>query len=940
MGKKRHAGASAETVAALIERDLTALARDGRLPVGHGLDGPVSEVASLLTRGGKSPLLGGDPGVGKSAIVQELARRIASGSLGPPFEETRVVEVPVAGIFARSSSPRAAAELFEELLEHLAHGSAILFLRDVGLVQGSSLAPVLVRALRAGRVRFIFEAEAGRANELLRSDEALSERLHLVVVNEPTPERARWILGRVAEELEAELNVPIDPAACDLALRLSVKFLLSQRLPRKAIELLRETAVEGAGAAKERIGPEDVLARFCSATRLPRFVADDALPLDLVQVQKFFAERLLGQEDALAAVLRSVALLKAGLNDPRRPLGVFLFAGPTGVGKTHLAKLLAEFLFGASDRLVRLNMADYPEDGDESVIFGGAWAQTLQGKRGELTRLLDGKAFAVLLLDEFEKAARKCHDRFLQLFDEGRFVNAAGEVVPCNNVLIVATSNVGADVYTAPQLGFTRRAPEELTAEVDRRIAAAFRAEFLNRFDAVCHFRPLGKVEIRRIAQREVGRVLERDGIRARGLEVEVAGEVVDLLVERGYSPTFGARFLQREIEKTLTAALAVEIARAPLPPGTPVKVVVHKAVVHAIAEPKLKKREKAATAQVELPSAGALTSRRRLDRQELYREAESLMDRAMALWAAAGRPILEERRQTLLAETMAPGFWEDSARAAATLRVFRAVDAELAQLDALREACNAARRRAREAKSEVQLVAAATLVEKAAREVQLFEARIRAGASGDADEAWLDICAGGAGEAHEAWVKELMHLYLGWAEKRRFEGKVVAVGEDPPRVVLQVSGPGAYSFLSSERGAHRRVDDNSRVAAVVRLHRPVTAVEDAERVRIEVKDIKRRPSKFAEKVGCEAAARDDATGRSLVLFGTGTGAELRPLARAVLDGQGGASDEARRYFVGRGARVEDPRTGAFTPRVKDVMRGEIDQFVAAWVARAPEAGS
>jgi ATP-dependent Clp protease ATP-binding subunit ClpC len=185
--------------------------------------------------------------------------------------------------------------------------------------------------------------------------------------------------------------------------------------------------------------------------------------------------------------------------------------------------------------------------------------------------------------------------------------------------------------------------------------------------------------------------------------------------------------------------------------------------------------------------------------------------------------------------------------------------------------------------------------------------------------------------------VKELMHLYLGWAEKRRFEGKVVAVGEDPARVVLQVTGPGVYSFLSSEKGAHRRVDDQTRVAAVVRLYRPATEMKDDARVQIDVRDIKRRPSKFTEKVGCEAAARDEATGRSLLLYGTGTGAELKSLARAVLEGQGGVSDEARRYFVGRGARVEDPRTGAFTPRVKDVLRGEIDQFVAAWVARAPE---
>ena len=359
-------------------------------------------------------------------------------------------------MFARSANPKQAAELFEQLLESLA-GTAgtIVYLRDAGLLQGSSLNPVLIRFLRARRLKFIFEAELRAAQLLLRSDEALAEQIHLLPVNEPSAERARWILGRVAEELEEELALEIDGGACDMAVRLSTRFLLAKRLPRKALELLRESASEAAGASRERLGAEDVLGRFCAATRLPRFVVDDAIPLDLAETEKFFSERLLGQADAVNTVLRAVALLKAGLNDPRRPLGAFLFAGPTGVGKTHLAKLLAEFLFGSSERLVRLNMADYPDEGDENMIFGYQWSPTLAGKRGELTRLLDEKVFAVLLLDEFEKAHAACHDRFLQLFDEGRYINAAGETVPCNNVLVVATSNVGSEVYREPPIGFS-----------------------------------------------------------------------------------------------------------------------------------------------------------------------------------------------------------------------------------------------------------------------------------------------------------------------------------------------------------------------------------------------------------------------------------------------------------------------------------------------------
>lgn len=934
MSKKRRAFETEEGYSTLIERDLSALAKEGKLPLGHGLDKEVAEVASLLGQGGKAPLLAGELGVGKSAIVCELARRIAQGLLGPPLESARIVEVTAAGIFARSANAKAAAELLEELLEHLGP-NAIIFLRDLPLVHGSSLAPVLIRALRAGRPRFIFECELRRANELLRGDEALGERLHLLVVNEPTPERTRWILQRVSEELESEHGLHVEPSAVEMALRLSVKFLLARRLPRKAIELLRETVVEAAGAARDKVGGEDVLNRFCTATRLPRFVADDSLPLDLDEVHTFFGARLLGQNDAVAAVLRSVALLKAGLNDPRRPLGVFLFSGPTGVGKTHLAKLLAEYLFGTADRLVRLNMADYPDYGSEAVLFGNAWAQTLDAKRGEITRLLDGKVFSVLLLDEFEKAHAKCHDRLLQLFDEGRFINAAGETVMCNNTLIVATSNVGAEVWRDPPMGFAgRRTDQEAISEVDRRIAGTFRHEFLNRFDAICHFRPLGKVEIRRIAQREVGRVLERDGIRARMLDVEVSPEVVDLLVDKGYSPTHGARFLQREIEKTLTAALAVEIARKPLPPGTPVKVVAHKGRVHAIAEPKVH-REKEVAAQADLPEVGGAVTRRKLDSRSLVLEAEALFTRANALVPAAKRHQLEAHKRELLTESQAPGFWDDGEKAAAVLREFRNLDARLGELDRIRELCATARRRSREAKNDVQLTAAVRALEEAAREVQLAEARVASGSAGQVDEAWLDIVAGSGGAASDAWVKELMNLYLGWAEKRRYEARVAAESEEPGRVVLHLTGPGVFGFLAGERGLHRRIDGEARVSAYVRAFAP-EAFGGAREAPVESRDLKRRQGRFAEKLGCEALARDDSTGREVKLWGTADAGECRQLALMLLEAPG-EGDEARRYFLGRSPRVEDPRTGEGTPRVKDVMRGEIDVFIAAWMARPPD---
>ncbi len=944
MAKKRKKSSQSEGdgLATLVERDLTTLAKERRLSASHGLEQSAAELVTLLTRGGKSPLLAGDQGVGKSAIVQEVARRIVDGNVPEALHGARVLEVTAAGIFARTNTPKGAAELFEDLLEDLALvPNTVVFLRDVGLVTGSSLVPVLIRALRSARLRFIFESDLRRGSELLRSDETLAEKLHLLVVNEPTTERARWIVGRAAEDLELEAGLPIDPSACDMALRLSVKFLLAQRLPRKALELLRETVAEASGASKERVTGEDVLARFCNATRLPRFMADDSLPLDFDEVTRFFGTRLLGQTDAVQAVLRSVALLKAGLNNPRRPLGVFLFAGPTGVGKTHLAKLLAEYLFGSHDRLVRLNMADYPDFGDEQVLFGNPWAQGNDGKRGELTRLLDGRVFTVLLLDEFEKAHAKCHDRFLQLFDEGQFINAAGETVPCNNTLMVCTSNVGAEVYREGSIGFAAsRTDDELLAEVDRRISTTFRPEFLNRFDAMCHFRPLGKVEIRRIAQREVGRVLEREGIRARQLDVEVAPEVVELLVERGYSPTHGARYLQREIEKTLTAALAVEIARQPLPAGTPVKVVAHKGHVHAIAEPKVR-RPREVTAQAQLPAAGAQVQRKKLDARSLVAEAEALIGRAAGVSSAFKRPELEARRRELLAASQAPGFWDDADKAASILRAFRAVEVQLGELDRLRELCQVARRRAREAKSEMQLATAVRAVEEAAREVQLAEARVASGTAGAVDDAWLDISAGAEGEGGEAWVRELVSMYVGWATRRGYEVKVVAESDAPRRAVLYLHGPGVFGFLSGERGQHRRIEDESRLVAYVRLAKPANGpIELRESLEITGREVKRRAGRFVERVATEAHARDERSGRELELAGAGSVTELRALTSAVLELQGEGGPEVRRYFVGRSPRVEDPRTGEATPRVKDVMRGEIDVFIAAWITRPPEDAS
>jgi len=916
------------------ERDLTELARSGRLPLAYGIDADVEAMVNLLERGGQHALLSGEPGTGKTARTQELARRIGQGSVGGVLAGVRMVDVSVQSVLARGREH--AAELWDDLISGLEKSASltVVAVRDAGLVVETPLQPALATSLRSNAVRFVLEVNPSQAEALMRAEAGMAERLHLLQVNEPSGERTRAILGQVAIELETSLGVHVEPAACELVQRLADRFLLRRRQPGKSVELLRSCAEAVAGPAGALLGASAVLDRTCAVTQLPRFLIDEAATLDLREMEGFFNDRILGQREAVAAIVRPVALLKAGLNDTRRPLGLFLCVGPTGVGKTHLARLLAEYLFGSADRLVRVNMADYQDDEDDEKLFGSPWQSTRENKRGQLSTRLDDKLFAVLLLDEFEKANAAVHDRFLQLFDEGQFVNASGEVVPCSNLLIIATSNVGAEIYREPGIGFGSEASSgELQAEVDRRLAGTFRHEFLNRFDAICHFRPLGKVEIRRIAHREVGRVIEREGIRIRSLDVEVAPEVVDLLVERGYSPHFGARFLQREIERTLTLALAAEIVRQPLRAGTKVRVAVEAGRVVARAEPV---HEPEPRTVVELSRAGSAPARRKLDKKNLLAEANELRNRARQVGQALDTTLLAERRAELLAQTQAPDFWDDPERAGALLRSFRTVEAQLQTQERLAAACESAHRVVRETKGEARLAAAARAVEAAAREVQLAEARVAAGGS-VGDEALLELSLpGGEDDEHLRWLETLLAMYRGWAERRGYQVTAVGEGVRPVRVLLHIAGPGVIGFLAGEDGLHRRQEENARASARVRIHPWPAAGEPRATLRGNGRAVHRHPGRFVPRITSEFHAIDDASGREVSLAGASTPEDLRAVAAAVLRAESGLAD-ARRYFFGRAAHVEDPRTGAATPRVKDVLRGELELFITSWVARSME---
>ena len=284
------------------------------------------------------------------------------------------------------------------------------------------------------------------------SEPELEQSYVLIHVEEPQPEIAARMLEAWSRDQAESRERVFTKGALEQSLYLTHRFLAQNRLPGKVFDLLGQLG--SLGKEGRPVTEIDVIDRFCTNHKMPRALIDPGAPLNLADLETNFARRVLGQQEAIDAVMHMISPIKAGLSDMRRPFGVFLFAGPTRAGKTHIAQLLAEYLFGGKDRMVRLNMADYPNDRDAALLFGDPGEYGLQERRGLLTRQLMGRPFTVLLLDEFEKAHPKIHDRFLQLIDEGCFVNVAGETISCRSSIIIATTNAGAELYRTQAFGF------------------------------------------------------------------------------------------------------------------------------------------------------------------------------------------------------------------------------------------------------------------------------------------------------------------------------------------------------------------------------------------------------------------------------------------------------------------------------------------------------
>ncbi len=756
--------------------------------------------ATLHQQPPRSLLVSGEPLVGKTAFLRLLAQRISR-------DDWWVFEASGADLQADQVYIGELEGRIRKVIEELANGHRVIwYIPDIlqmatsGRHQGQSATMLdqIMPAIAGGRLIVWCEASAKGTARLVQLKPMLRGLFETVTLQPLSQDQTLSLTRDVLDKLESGAPLRFEPDCAQVALDTASQYLGNGGLPGSVLFMLKLTATRAENSG-DVITAHRVLETLSQFSGLPLSMLDTREQLDLKSVRDFFAARVIGQDEAVEAIVERVAMLKAGLNDPDKPIGVFLFAGPTGTGKTELAKAAAEFLFGTAERMIRLDMSEFQSYELMNKILGQSTTSALEGD--SLVSRVRKQPFSVVLLDEFEKSHPNIWDLFLQAFDEGRLTDAMGQVADLRHCLIIMTSNLGATAHRTMGLGFAPQADAFTKEQVLRAISQTYRPEFQNRLDKIIVFRPLTRDLMRSILKKELAALLDRRGLKDRAWAIEWESSALEFLLEKGFSPEMGARPLKRAIDQYLVAPLAAIIVEKRFPEGEQFLFVRSdgNGIQAEFVDPDADTANVDLNAGSEPPSKSELASvilAPKGTREEFLRLQADYDHVVHALRS----PEWTALKDQLYDAMTTPDFWSRPDRFG-TLARFALMD----RVKLASETANTLKGRlTRSAQSPRGY--SAELSGRLALQLHLVKDGIKDAFDNSPIELALSVepVFDGAAEHAQtlAWCRRLMAMYRAWADKRRMQlNDVSARDNEPPTVVI--GGFGAWRTLAPEAGLH-----------------------------------------------------------------------------------------------------------------------------------------
>ncbi|MDZ4738417.1 MAG: AAA family ATPase [Alphaproteobacteria bacterium] len=835
---------------------------------------------ALAQKPARSIIVHGEPKVGKSAFLQILGNRLIKKGWtifeagGPELQAGQnyigQLEERVRRLVIEAAADKRIVWYVPDILQIAVSGT------HSG--QTASILDQVLPAINAGRLVILSEATPTQVTHLVQLRPNLKGVFEVAPLAALSEERTLELVKTYVQRLASRTTARFAPEAAPLALQLARQYLSTSQLPGVVFDLMKLAYNRCVAQGSKTVSPRDVLTALSQTTGLPVAILDASEKVELGVVRKFFGERVIGQNEAVQAIVDRIAMLKAGLTDPAKPIGVFLLAGPTGTGKTELAKTLADYLFGSSERMIRLDMSEFKNQDSLGKIIGEAGSGGVH--TDSLINRVRKQPFSVVLLDEFEKAHSNVWDLFLQVFDDGRLSDAQGNAADFRHCIIILTSNLGATAHQSSGLGFGARPDAFSSEQILHSIAQAFRPEFVNRLDKVIVFQPLKRELMREILQKELRMVLERRGLRNREWAVEWESSALEFLLDKGFSAQLGARPLKRAIDQYLLAPLAATIVEHRIPQGDQFLFVrsdgrgIQVEFVDPDGEPSGARPGPGAGTLEHLPLAKII-----LDPQGTAQERNAIEAEHRELAANIEGAEWQTLSAKLSVEIADPAIWSRADRYDVLSRyaLMDRVKAAARTADALRERLDKGRNGSSHFSHD--------LMGRLARQIYLAKAgSIDALANAPVESVVsVEVALDGGGEtaAAIAWSRQVLGMYKAWASKRGMQAREFSVGGP---ALLAVSGFGAHRLLSEEAGLHVLEADDSEVPRL-------TA-----RVRV-------APAPAGE-------LRQDTAGREL---------------KRALDAVPVSSAVVRRYRSGASPLVRDAKRGWRSGKFEAVMGGDFD---------------